>query len=179
VRSKVADDVYAELRRHVTRAVMRLCPSWLSAERDDIIQLAMLRLHRTVEAGEESRYTSSSYIWQTAFSVVVDEMRRRGRRSETSLTDDDAGEALQVADAHAGPERQALARATGLAIRSCLATMSPTRRAAVVLHLQGHKIPEIARLLGWDDKKAENQVYRGLADLRRCLTAKGFGHDPV
>jgi RNA polymerase sigma-70 factor (ECF subfamily) len=28
--------------------------------------------------------------------------------------------------------------------------------------------------MGWTEKKAENLVYRGLADLRRCLSAKGL-----
>jgi RNA polymerase sigma-70 factor (ECF subfamily) len=34
-------------------------------------------------------------------------------------------------------------------------------------------VPELGRLLGWNAKKAENLVYRGLADLRGCLTEKG------
>ena len=33
---------------------------------------------------------------------------------------------------------------------------------------------ETARRLGWTAKKAENLVYRGLKDLRRCLTARGM-----
>ena len=45
-----------------------------------------------------------------------------------------------------------------------------------MLHLQGHSVPDAARLLGWPAKRTENLVYRGLADLRRCLIAKG--HTP-
>ena len=40
-------------------------------------------------------------------------------------------------------------------------------------HLQGHTGPQAAALLGWDAKRTENLVYRGLADLRQCLEAKG------
>jgi RNA polymerase sigma-70 factor, ECF subfamily len=43
----------------------------------------------------------------------------------------------------------------------------------VTLYLQGHTVPETARILGWDAKRAENLVYRGLADLRQCLMGKG------
>ena len=32
----------------------------------------------------------------------------------------------------------------------------------------------VAEMLGWNAKRADNLVYRGLADLRRCLTAKGI-----
>ena len=46
---------------------------------------------------------------------------------------------------------------------------------AVTLHLQGHRGAETARLLGWSAKRAENLIYRGLADLRACLEARGMG----
>jgi RNA polymerase sigma-70 factor (ECF subfamily) len=52
----------------------------------------------------------------------------------------------------------------------------PPRRHAVTLSLQGHSVPEIGRLLGWTGKKAENLVYRGMADLRECLEGKGIRH---
>ena len=33
---------------------------------------------------------------------------------------------------------------------------------------------EAAGILDWSAKRVENLVYRGLADLRDCLAAKGF-----
>jgi RNA polymerase sigma-70 factor (ECF subfamily) len=72
------------------------------------------------------------------------------------------------------PERSAAAEEIGRGIRDCLAAMKRERRLAVALHLQGHRIAEAARLLDCDEKRAENLVYRGLDDLRRCLAAKGF-----
>jgi RNA polymerase sigma-70 factor (ECF subfamily) len=42
------------------------------------------------------------------------------------------------------------------------------------MYLHGHSVAEVAALLGWRFKKAENLVYRGLADLRRCLATKGL-----
>ena len=52
--------------------------------------------------------------------------------------------------------------------------MKRERRLAVTLHLQGHTVPETARILDWAAKQTENLVYRGLADLRECLMAKGL-----
>jgi RNA polymerase sigma-70 factor, ECF subfamily len=54
--------------------------------------------------------------------------------------------------------------------------MVAPRRHAVTLNLQGHSVPDIGRLLGWTAKKAENLVYRGMADLRSCLSSKGIQH---
>jgi RNA polymerase sigma-70 factor (ECF subfamily) len=44
----------------------------------------------------------------------------------------------------------------------------------VTLHLQGYSVAEAAALLAFGLKQTENLVYRGLADLRRCLAAKGL-----
>ena len=52
--------------------------------------------------------------------------------------------------------------------------MKRERRLAVTLHLQGHTVPQAARLLDFSPKQTENLVYRGLADLRACLLAKGI-----
>jgi RNA polymerase sigma-70 factor (ECF subfamily) len=67
-------------------------------------------------------------------------------------------------------------RELGAAVRACLRSMKRERRLALVLYLQQHTVPEAARLLGWAAKRTENLVYRGLADLRQCLLAKG--HTP-
>lgn len=59
-------------------------------------------------------------------------------------------------------------------MRDCLAAQPDDRRRTIELHLPGHSVPELARLLGLEEKSSENLVYRGLKMLRACLTAKGF-----
>ena len=157
-------------RQQVVRAVRRLCPAWLASERDDIVQITMLRLHQTVAPTEGKGPPAASYIWKTGYTVMVDEIRRRARRPEAPL--DPA--AHDVARGEPSPEELAKGKQLGVAIRTCLANMVPARRGAAVLHLQGHTVPEIARLMHWDEKKAENLVYRALADLRTCLASKGL-----
>ena len=72
------------------------------------------------------------------------------------------------------PERIAASREVGRGIQDCLSQMSRERRLAVTLYLQGHSVPEASRVLDWSAKRTENLVYRGLADLRECLTSKGM-----
>lgn len=167
--SPAADD---EARRIVTRAVDRLCPSWMSADRDDIIQNTLLRLHQLAQASEGKEPLAASYIWKTAYTVMIDEIRRRGRRPEVSLDETDSAATLRRPGP--SPEQMTAGRETGAAIRECLSGLVASRRAAVVLHLQGHTLKEIGSLLGWNEKKAENLVYRALAGLRTCLAAKGI-----
>jgi RNA polymerase sigma-70 factor (ECF subfamily) len=161
-----------EVRRIVTRAVDRLCPSWMSADRDDIIQNTLLRLHQSDAASEGKGGPAASYIWKTAYTVMIDEIRRRGRRPEVALDETDS--ALAMARPGPSPEQLTAGRELGAAIRECLQGLIPSRRAAVVLHLQGHSLKEVGSLLGWTEKKAENLVYRALAGLRTCLVTKGI-----
>jgi RNA polymerase sigma-70 factor (ECF subfamily) len=106
-----------------------------------------------------------------AYSVLVDELRRERRRHETSLDDDGVGD---VAGREEDPERLARSGEIGRGIQDCLTRLKRERRLAVTLHLQGHTVPEAARVLDWTVKRTENLVYRGLADLRECLTSKGL-----
>lgn len=166
---------YTRLRQDMARAVARLCPGWLADRRDDLVQAAVMRVMQIVgrgqAAGEGNPVLSSSYLYKVAYSALVDEIRRVRRRRETDLEDEGVA---PVAIAKESPERTAASREIGRGIRDCLAQMKRERRLAVTLHLQGHSVPEAARILEWAAKRTENLVYRGLADLRECLMAKGM-----
>lgn len=161
-----------ELRRQLVRAVERTCPRWLAAEADDLVQNAMIRVLEIRRRREGEAEFSSFYLRRAAYSVVVDEIRRRRRRGEVPLEAE--GEEPPVPAGRPDPERVSEGRELGRAIRECLGTLVRPRRLAVTLHLQGHRIKEVGQLMAWGAKKAENLIYRGLADLRRCLEEKGF-----
>jgi RNA polymerase sigma-70 factor (ECF subfamily) len=168
----VIEAEYARVRQQLELAVARICPAWLARNRDDIIQVALARLLDRAARGEGNDPLPSSYIWKTAYSVTVDYIRRDRRAGEVTL--DEVDSSASFIDRTAGPEQRAGGRQIGVAIRACLQAIARPRRLAVVLHLQGHNVPEASRLLGWDAKRVENLVYRGLADLRACLDSKGL-----
>jgi RNA polymerase sigma-70 factor (ECF subfamily) len=173
----VGDEVldYTTLRRDLAKAVSRLCPRWMVDRRDDLVQAAVMRVMQITgkrsASGEGNQSLSSSYLSRVAYSVLVDEIRRRRRRHETDLEDETVA---PVAIARENPERTAASKEVGRGIQDCLMQMKRERRLAVTLHLQGHTVPEAARILDWAVKQTENLVYRGLADLRQCLMAKGI-----
>ena len=168
-----AEADFASLRRDLVRAVARVCPSWLSDQEDDLVQVALLRVVDAGRRNEGKGPYSPSYLRKAAYSAVVDEIRRRRRRREVTLDEDD-GVGDEMVRAEASPEQEVQGRETGQAIRDCLQELIRPRKMAVTLHLQGHTVPEVARVLGWKLKRAENLVYRGLADLRECLGLKGI-----
>jgi RNA polymerase sigma-70 factor (ECF subfamily) len=157
------------------RLVARLCPSWLSGQRDDLVQAAVMRVMQIVDArasnAEENRALASFYLYRVAHSALVDEIRRVRRRREADLENE---EAASLTIAAPDPERISASREIGRGIQDCLSQMSRERRLAVTLYLQGHGVPEASRILDWSKKRTENLVYRGLKDLRECLETKGM-----
>jgi RNA polymerase sigma-70 factor (ECF subfamily) len=170
---------WTALRAALVRAVRRQCPRWLSDHADDLVQAALMKVMAAAGGSEGNRPLSSFYLYRVAHSALVDEIRRRQRRREVPLgvtdADDEPGGHIEP-QAAGDPEQDASLRELGAAIRECLLDMNADRRLAVTLYLQGHSVPEAARILGWAAKRTENLVYRGLADLRQCLLAKG--HSP-
>ena len=167
---------YTKLRRDLVHAVARVCPRWQPALRDDLVQAAVMRvmqvLGKTGGEGEGDPRLTPSYLYKVAYTVLIDEIRRERRRRETSLEEDAVAQRVVTEE---NPERLATSHELGRGIQDCLTRIKRERRLAVTLYLQGHNVPEAARLLDWTAKRTENLVYRGLADLRECLTAKGMG----
>lgn len=156
-----------ELRPRVEAAVRRVCPPWLADRADDITQTVLIQL----TPGEGKRTFTSMYLNRAAHGATVDEIRRVVRRREIS---DGETSMHQAATVEAGPEQRAVASEIASGIRACLVQLVRPRRLAVTAYLMGCGVPETARLLKWDRKRAENLVYRGLADLRECLSRKGI-----
>lgn len=171
------DAGYETLRQDLARAVTRVCPPWLADQVDDLTHVAMMRVMKLAPRGDRDRALSRGYLTKVAYTTVVDEIRRRRRRREVSLEDNCGASEARGHGFGAppiDPEQIASGREIGAQIGDCLARLSDSRRLAVTLHLQGHTLRQSAALLGWTAKRTENLIYRGLADLRKCLAAKGI-----
>jgi RNA polymerase sigma-70 factor (ECF subfamily) len=168
---------YAQLHRDLARAVDRVCPRWMADRADDLVQVALMRVMEIQRKKEGTAEFSPFYLKKAAYSAMIDEIRRLRRRQEVSLAgggDEEEPVAYDPAAPTPDPERASAGREAGRAIRDCLGRMVAPRRHAVTLNLQGHSVPEVGKLMGWTAKKAENLVYRGMSDLRGCLSEKGI-----
>ena len=166
--SSIESSDIEDLRLDISRAVRSVCPRWLAEHADDLTQIAIARILDRLHRADGELALTTGYLYRTAYSVVVDEIRRRRRLNETSLEPDVAVHANQR-----DPEHQTFGREVRDAIAESLATLAPPRRRAVTLHLMGHSVDEISALLECRRKQAENLVYRGLKDLRTLLTKRG------
>lgn len=169
----LSEQHWSQLRGQLELSVARVCPPWLSDRRDDLVQVALMRVMAILKKSEEKRELGASYLSRVAYSALVDEIRRLRRRQEVPLNDGESDEP-RAATVRPDPEQVSISHQVGRSIRQCLAHLVRSRRLATTLSLQGHSVPEAARLLQWTVKKTENLVYRGLADLRSCLSRKGW-----
>ena len=67
------------IRQVLIRAVERHCPVALAAHREDLVQMALIRLLERPR-GEGSTPRGASYLWRVAYTVVIDEIRRFRRQ---------------------------------------------------------------------------------------------------
>jgi RNA polymerase sigma-70 factor (ECF subfamily) len=158
-----ADTIAAQLRAAVARAVRRVCPQWLADDADDLTQIATTRVLARINQTSGKVAFTPGYLYRAVHSALVDEIRRRRR-----LREDPIDEAVVIA-----LPRRREGREIREALKACLGGLVPSRRRAVMLHLQGHSAVEAGELLGCSRKQAENLIYRGLANLRACLAARG------
>ncbi|HJQ99464.1 MAG TPA: sigma-70 family RNA polymerase sigma factor [Candidatus Polarisedimenticolaceae bacterium] len=143
----------------------------MSHEREDLVQSALLRIVGHHESEGAPREVNATYIWKTAYSVTLDEMRRARWRFERS-----AGDELSehvVAGRSPDPEEAASTSEVRAHVLGCLRYLEISRRRAVLMRLSGYNREETAERLGMSPKQIANYVHRGMQDLRRCLQAKG------
>lgn len=163
--TRAVDDV---TRTRLMAAVRRVCPEWLRDQQDDLVQMTAMKL---IRSNAESDW-SDTYLSRVAYTVVVDEMRRRKRRREVGMSPS-LPHRMRDSD-NLSPEASARGSELGDGLLDCLAELPEEKQLAVTLYLQDHTVPEIADHLGWDRKRVSNLVYRGLDDLRSALRRRGL-----
>jgi RNA polymerase sigma-70 factor (ECF subfamily) len=168
----IGNDELKALRRRFRAAVARACPPWLAADSEDIVQAGFMHLVEKLKKGAGDRGFSSIYLAKAARGVVVDEVRRRYSRREYQAEE---RQPVEMARSNApDPERESASREIGEALRDCIKRLRESRRLPVTLYLRGCSVPEVARRLQWTPKKTESLVFRGIKDLRLCLSRKGL-----
>lgn len=172
---QVRSDQEKEVYQILLRAVRKSCPRWLSDHVEDLAHKSMLRLlEKDAKAAEAGSYCSS-YLYQVAASVVLNEIRAHRRRTQRVqiATEPDVEAWGGETDTENNPEQGVAASQTKSKIYTCLEGISKDRRAALVLGIQGYTTKQIAQRLGWDTKRTQNLLTRGRQDLRACLSQKG------
>lgn len=163
---------YESIRERLGAAVAQVCPFWLREQREDLVQTALLKIMEIVKREGQDTSFNATYLWRTAYSVTLDEIRRLRWKRESPLEEElhEATPGEKAPD----PERLASLQQAGEGVRGCLRALLAPRRRAVLLHFLGYSPRDAAVILGKSARQISNLVYRGLGDLRQCLERKGL-----
>lgn len=161
----------ALLRRHYDR-VHAVCRRIAGATRDadDATQEAMIRIARGL-ASFDGRSSFSTWAYRIATNTALDELRKRNRRPQLHVVDDD--EAPEQVDAIA--HRSVEGVVDRLVIDRAMADLPEDYRLAVVLRdVADLDYDEIAEVLDVPIGTVKSRIARGRARLVRELG----NHDP-
>jgi RNA polymerase sigma-70 factor (TIGR02957 family) len=148
------DELLRELRPVAFGIAYRMLGS--VAEAEDVVQEALLRLHRTLEAGERIE-SPRAYAATIATRLAIDQLRSARARRETYV-----GEWLPepIVTNEAGSQAE-MADSLSLAFLVLLETLSPEQRAAFLLHdVFDYGYDEVAEIVGKSEDNARQLAAR-------------------
>ena len=156
------DQLLEELRPRAFAIAYRMLGS--VAEAEDIVQEALVRVHRTLEDGERIE-SPRAFVATVATRLAIDELRSARVRRESYV-----GEWLPeplVADATGDPaDRAEIADSLSLAFLVLLESLTPEERAVLLLRdVFDYGYEEIASIVG----KSESNVRQLAARARRSV----------
>ena len=136
------------------------------SEAEDVVQEALLRVHRTLEAGERIA-SPRAYVATVTIRMAIDELRSARARRERYF-----GEWLPepiVTDGLDDPARHAeTADSLSLAMLVVLESLSPEQRAVLLLRdVFGYGYPEIAAIVGKSEDNARQLASRARRHVAR------------
>jgi RNA polymerase sigma-70 factor (ECF subfamily) len=126
------------------------------AEAEDVVQEALLRLHRALESGERIE-SPRAYVATVATRLAIDQLRSARARRESyvgewlpePLVTDDPGSQAEMADS------------LSLAFLVLLESLSPEQRAAFLLHdVFDYGYDEVAKIVGKSEDNARQLAAR-------------------
>jgi RNA polymerase sigma-70 factor (ECF subfamily) len=132
------------------------------SEAEDVVQEALLRVNRTLDAGEQIA-SPPAFVATVTTRLAINELRSARARRERYV-----GEWLPepiITDGHEDPAQQAeMSDSLSLAMLVLLESLSPEQRAVLLLHDVFHyEYPDIAEIVG----KSQDNVRQLAARARR------------
>ena len=172
-----ADDdaqAFSQLVRRWEPAIQRLCTRMLGDEHrgEDIAQETFARLFAKRKE-YQPKAKLSTFLWRMALNLCYDELRRRKRRPEGPLDED---QLEQVAEHPSfkviapGADVLLLEREQGELVREAVLHLSEAYRSVVILrHFENLKFREIAEVLGIPEGTVKSRMAEALSKLHQSL----------
>jgi len=167
--AKVGALLYSRLVRVIDATVSRVLGPG-EPDHDDWVQAAFEEVLRTIYQGKfKGRCKLTSWAASVSCNICLNAIRRR--KTERGLFDRDKdADDVPASNSPSHPERALEARDELRQLREALATLSPARAEAVLLHdAFGYDLSEVAALTGSSEAAVQSRLSRGRRDLQERL----------
>lgn len=131
---------------------------------EDVTSIVFEKVVLNLDTFDENKASFTTWIYRIATNSVTDFYRSRGRRRETSLDEEPAGQPAADGDE--------LARADlYMTLLELLRQLQPKYQEAVTLrYFGGLRVQEVAETLGITESAASKRILRGLDELKRLAS---------
>jgi RNA polymerase sigma factor (sigma-70 family) len=166
-----------DLSVSIRNIILASFPNLTREEREDIDDEVKLKLWRKVARGKKID-NLRSYLWRVVYTTALDLIAEKNNHLPlesilgTEEGDNKAPDDLLLPD-HATRDREIRLR-----LEKALGALPERRQAVARLYFSGRGIPQIADSLGWRKNQVRHLLYRGLADLRKAISADKGGPTP-
>ncbi len=145
--------------------IQKFDPQKNGIDPEDIAQEIRIKIWQILK-DEKKIKNYSSYIKKIVDSTVIDQLRRK-RRQEGIIRK----EKLKRISEQQGfyTMRGSIEKISSYQMGQAIDSLMKSRQKVVRLFLLNMTLEEIALALNWSKDKTRNLLYRGLADLKKCL----------
>lgn len=145
-----------------------------TAEAEDVVQEAMLRLWRIAPDWQPGRARAGTWLYRVVSNLCIDRLRRRPQAPLDSVA--------EPADTGPGAEARLMQASRSAALDRALAALPARQRQAVILrHFEGLSNPEIGNVMEIGVEAVESLLARGKRGLVAALAGRrdelGYDHD--
>jgi RNA polymerase sigma-70 factor (ECF subfamily) len=168
------ENAFAQLVHRWEGPFQRVCVRMLGNEHlgADLAQETFIRVFaKRSEYRPDAKF--STWAWRIALNLCYDELRRRGRRSESSLDAPGAETAAlleTVAGSELAPDLALAAREESAVIRDAIMRLPEIYRTVLLLrHYEDLKFREIADVLGIPEGTVKSRMAEALTQIGRLL----------
>ena len=153
------------------RRVTAIAGRFFQEQVEDILQECFARAYFALpDFSDRGEGSFAAWLSKVAFNTCYDELRRRGRRRESLLSDLSEVEAETVRSLSTQSASIESATVSRDLANRLLAHLSPEDRVVLVLlDIEGLSVSEIAGMMGWSVAKVKIRAFRARTHLRRIL----------
>jgi len=155
------------------RRVSAIAGRFFQEHVDDIVQECFTRAYFSLsDFSDREEGSLGGWLSRIAFNTCYDELRRRGRRRESPLTDLSEAEThtvLTLSTESGELSIESVAVSRDLANKLLAQLTAEDRLVLVMRDVEGLSVREIAGTMGWSIAKVKIRIFRARADLRRIL----------